>query len=229
MKVVLLPGLDGTGDLFYPFVETTPNGWSTQVVQYPRDEVLNYSACTDIGRGLLPANEEFLLLGESFSGPVALELAAESPPGLRGVIICNSFARRPWSSGFRLLPWSAVFAFPIPRIVLRRLLGAGHGGSQLEERFRSTVGTVEPGVLAGRLRDVLTVDSTPALTSVRVPMLYLRGSRDPAVRRQSLSYIQATRPEVEVVELPVSHLLLQIAPIEAWRAVVTFASERCAA
>ena len=31
---------------------------------------------------------DFVVVGESFSGPLALLLAARSPPGLRGVVLC---------------------------------------------------------------------------------------------------------------------------------------------
>ena len=41
--IVLLPGLDGTGRMFGPFVERCPRGWDTQIVSYPRDPHLGYA------------------------------------------------------------------------------------------------------------------------------------------------------------------------------------------
>jgi hypothetical protein len=35
MKIVLLPGLDGTGILFKPFIEALPNGIDVLVISYP--------------------------------------------------------------------------------------------------------------------------------------------------------------------------------------------------
>lgn len=40
-KLILLPGLDGTGDLFRPFVEALA-ACPTQVVTYPVDRVLRF-------------------------------------------------------------------------------------------------------------------------------------------------------------------------------------------
>lgn len=43
----------------------------------------------------LPSREPYLLLGESFSGPIALSIAARRPALLRGVVLCCSFACNP--------------------------------------------------------------------------------------------------------------------------------------
>ena len=226
MKIVLLPGLDGTGDLFDGFVSRKPDHWSAQVVRYPRNQILDYDDCCEIARGLLPTDERFILLGESFSGPIAIILASRGPANLAGLVLCSTFARRPWWSGFGTLPWTRIFSRPIPSIVMRRM-GAGRDQPSLRALLRSTVSSVEPRVLAGRLREVLSVDVTEALTAVRVPMLYLRGAFDTTVRRRCLRYILYKRPDVVVAELPVSHLLLQLAPAQAWAAIDSFMAERC--
>ncbi|UUZ51553.1 alpha/beta hydrolase [Massilia sp. B-10] len=46
-------------------------------------------------RSRLPPAEPYFLLGESFSGPVAIALAAERPPMLLGLILSCTFARNP--------------------------------------------------------------------------------------------------------------------------------------
>lgn len=60
-SIILLPGLDGTGVLFKP------------LVGFVLDR--------------LP-DSEFVLLGESFSGPIALRVAARKPAG-----VCGSLRR----------------------------------------------------------------------------------------------------------------------------------------
>ncbi len=221
LKIVLLPGLDGTGNLFDPLVAVTPTEWETQVVRYPRDEVLDYPAYGGFVRGLLPSREDYLLLGESFSGPIAISLAAEHPPNLRGLVLCNTFAKNPWWKGFSWLPWASIFSRPIPYLVQRRL-GAKRENLRLRKLLRSSVGSVHPHVLARRLRAVLSVDVTEELIAYRGPMLYLRSSLDTTVRERSLAYIRGQRPELEVAEFPVRHLLLQLLPDEAWAALNDF-------
>jgi pimeloyl-ACP methyl ester carboxylesterase len=225
MKIVLLPGLDGTGDLFEEFVARTPAGWTTQVVRYPRDQVLDYDSLVGFVRDRLPADDELILLGESFSGPVAITLAATELPALRGLVLCNTFAYRPWWFGFRFVPWSLMFSFPLPRIVARHL-GAHSANSPLEDRLRFAVRSVRPRVLARRLREVLTVDVTDALSSVQVPVLYLRGTQDALVGRGCLDRVRSLRPDLHFAELAAPHLLLQIRPTEAWEAISSFAAMR---
>ena len=81
-KLVLLPGLDGTGKLFAEFLEALDLGSSAQVVPYPPDIPLGYDELETLVRAALPAHGPFIILGESFSGPLAIRIAARPPPAL---------------------------------------------------------------------------------------------------------------------------------------------------
>ena len=98
MKLLLLPGLDGTGVLFRPLLKSLPDWLEPVVIPYPTQQVLGYDDLLSTIRQALPLDEPFLLLGESFGGPLALRLAASKPPGLKGVILCGSFVTCPYSS-----------------------------------------------------------------------------------------------------------------------------------
>ena len=91
MKLVLIPGLDGTGDLFAPFVAALGEV-DTQVISYPPDRAMDYAEHEAHVRSLLPREGEYVLLAESFSGPVGIAIAASNPAGLRGLILCCSAA-----------------------------------------------------------------------------------------------------------------------------------------
>jgi pimeloyl-ACP methyl ester carboxylesterase len=84
MKLVLIPGLDGTGDLFAPFVAALA-GVDTQVISYPPDRSMNYAEHEAHVRERLPEHGEYMLLAESFSGPVGIAIAASAPAGLKGL------------------------------------------------------------------------------------------------------------------------------------------------
>src|SRR5689334_8209434 len=92
--LVLLPGLDGTGELFAAFVAAL-RGHDVQIVDYPRDRAMSYAALEEFVREKLPGEVDYFLLAESFSGPIAISVAASSPPHLRGLILCGSFAANP--------------------------------------------------------------------------------------------------------------------------------------
>src|SRR5262245_5039352 len=91
-KLILMPGMDGTGELFAPFLDALGDSIESCVLQYPTHEPLRYSELLPRVRAELPHSGSFVLLGESFSGPLALMLAAEQPAGLCGVVLCASFA-----------------------------------------------------------------------------------------------------------------------------------------
>ena len=93
MKVVLLPGLDGTGRLFAPLLRALP-GLEPIVVSYPCREVLDVQGLLHVIEGALPT-EPYILVAESFSGPLAVRVAARRPLGLRGLVLVASFVRSP--------------------------------------------------------------------------------------------------------------------------------------
>src|SRR5207249_6130409 len=77
--IILLPGMDGSGSLFEDFIASLPPDVEAMVVKYPPDRALDYAELEALARAALPIQGSFLLVGESFSGPVAVALAASSP------------------------------------------------------------------------------------------------------------------------------------------------------
>src|SRR5688500_11525020 len=94
IALVLLPGLDGTGFLFESFVAAIGKSAEVIVVSYPPDNELDYISLEQLVRSRLP-DRPSVLLAESFSGPIAISIAASPPSGLRGLILSCSFARNP--------------------------------------------------------------------------------------------------------------------------------------
>ena len=93
--IVLLPGMDGTGLLFGPLAEAIGGGLQTVTVSYPPDIPLSYRELLPLVRSALPREAPYLLIGESFSGPLALMLAAEGPPNLKALLLVSTFIRNP--------------------------------------------------------------------------------------------------------------------------------------
>ena len=100
-KLILLPGMDGTGELFGPFLNALRNRFNAQVIRYPTDLALGYQELSTFVRNALPVDEPYVFLAESFSGPIAIAIAAEAPPSSRGSILCCTFARNPHTSWLR--------------------------------------------------------------------------------------------------------------------------------
>ena len=77
-------------------------------------------------------------------------------------------------------------------------------------------------VLRARLRAVTSIDATPALAAVTVPILCLHASHDRLVPTSSTAEIAAFHPHCQVVELDGPHFLLQANPEGAAKAFTAF-------
>src|SRR4051812_12633896 len=95
ITLVLLPGMDGTGLMFAPFIAALGPDVDCRVVAYPTDRALDYAEHEAIARAALPGDAPYVILGESFSGPIAIRIAASAPANLMGLVLCCSFARSP--------------------------------------------------------------------------------------------------------------------------------------
>jgi pimeloyl-ACP methyl ester carboxylesterase len=93
--LVLLPGLDGTGKLFQPFIRELPADWRVIVASYPADARSGYAQLASLTLTMLPPEGRAVLLGESFSGPIAIQLASALGPRVQALVLCCTFARNP--------------------------------------------------------------------------------------------------------------------------------------
>lgn len=226
INLVLLPGMDGTGILFEPLLAVLPSTVHPSVVRYPPDEPLDYAELLPRVLAALPRQGEFVLLGESFSGPLALMAAATAPPGLRATILCASFLRIPIRAPrlLRLLATPGLLrAMPLWAQV-QAMLG-GHATPHLRDLLARALAEVTPAVLAARARAILDVDASAELQACAGPLLYLRAMQDRMVPERCSKLIVEQKPDARVVALPGPHLLLQARPTEAWEAIESFLGE----
>jgi pimeloyl-ACP methyl ester carboxylesterase len=223
---VLLPGLDGTGRLFAPLLAALPESVAGLVVSYPVDEPLGYDELLAIVRDALPKRGPYLLVAESFSGPIAVRLAAERPPGLAGLVLAASFVRSPIGSWgpLNVLIGAASRVRP-PRWAIRRYLVGRDASDELTSLASAAIASVDRRVTARRVREVLRIDVTAELASTSIPILYLVGEDDRLVGRRALRRLQGLRPELQVVSLEAPHLVLQRRPDQAAEALVEFVEE----
>lgn len=226
MTLVLLPGMDGTGHLFAPFVAALPTEFSVKVVTYPVGEPLGYAELESIARAALPAEGPYIIVGESFSGPIAISIAGSEPSGLKGLVLCCSFARnpRPAFSGLRSLAGFLPLSLA-PVAVLGRLLLGRFSTKALRLALRGALAQVSASALRARLIAVLAVDVSAKLSIVRVPILYLRASCDRVVPAGASEFMERINSRTRVVELEAPHFLLQAAPAKAAEVVAAFARE----
>lgn len=221
--LVLLPGMDGTGDLFEPFVSALNHACDIVVVTYPGDIPLDYGELQAIAKKSLPTDRPFVLLGESFSGPIALALTALRLPQQVGLVLCCTFASNPrplfnrLSFLVNLLPIGAVPASWFSPLLLGRFSTCAS-----RTALSGAINQVSPSVMRERLRSVLKVDVSAQLAQINVPGIYLRATDDRVVPKAASARISQLNPQVQVIDVKAPHCLLQAAPDEAARRVIEF-------
>lgn len=215
--------MDGTGELFAPLIAALGGALHVATVRYPARQALDYDSLAALALRDLP-DEDFILLGESFSGPIAVALAAARPRGLRGLVLCSSFVRNPRPA---LAPLGALArCLPVkaaPAWLRHHYLLGRHATPPLRAALAAALTQVDGAVLRARLRAVLEVDVSDALRAVAAPVLYLQGAEDRLVPPSAAGVIAALQPATRIAVLAAPHCLLQAAPRAAAEVLTTFA------
>jgi pimeloyl-[acyl-carrier protein] methyl ester esterase len=209
-SLILLPGLDGTGTLFGPLIRELPASIETRVVAYPRDHCLSYAELGGVVRAALPTDRPFVLLGESFSGPLAIRMAAAHAPGLAGTILSCSFVRNPypftgWAAGLVRSISPNVF----PATWRTALVLGFEADGPIRTMVDQAVASVSSDVLAHRAASVLELDDTALLSRVTTPVLYLRASQDSLIPPGAGEWIRERVAPCTVIDIDGPHMLLQ--------------------
>jgi pimeloyl-ACP methyl ester carboxylesterase len=226
MHIVLLPGLDGTGLLFSRFVSALGPNFESTVVRYPDNQALNYAEHESIARLSLPRDRPYIILGESFSGPIAISIAASMPPGLVGLILCCSFARNPLPIYARLKPILGLVPFNlIPKGFQSPFVFGRFSSPSLRSEHREAIFHVSNDALRARINAIFEVDVSAELQQITLPVLYLRASEDHVIPSAASEHIRRIAPRVRMVELKAPHLLLQAVPSTAAAIVAEFSRD----
>ena len=226
LALVLLPGMDGTGELFTHFVRAIGSEFPVRIVSYPATEPLGYAKLEALVRDQLPPEGSFILLGESFSGPIAISLAAACATRIKGLILCCSFVRNPRSilSGMQAF----IGALPVsivPISVLNQFLLGSFSTPSLRPALAGAVAKIASSVIRSRLKAVISVDVSKELSALKIPVLYLRASHDRVVPRTASELALRFCPQMRIADVNGPHLLLQAAPFEAAEIVRAFVNE----
>ncbi len=194
--LILVPGLDGTGLLFYRQVPPLERRFHVATHRL-RDSAVRLDELIDDLHArvetMAPAGEPVTLVGESFGGALSLSYALAHPERVRRLVIINSF---PWFGpqarlwlGYHLLratPWGMM---RLVRQLTAWRLHSPHTGRDEIHRFHELMrATTREGYLS-RLRMLRQYDVRAQLPDIAVPVLYLAGDLDhlvPSVQQATL-------------------------------------------
>lgn len=223
--VVFLPGLDGTGISYEPLSPFVADDADVTVVRYPTDRPLSFQETVECAAAQVEKADSALVVAESFSGPIAVELIASGKLEAKCLVLCATFARspRPALLGIGLkLPLAAIMGLPIPEILLRPVMGGAEFSPAMLPLWRRVRETVSPNVLAHRLSIVNRVDVRGRLSALNMPCCYLQATGDMLVPSTAAADFTAAVPDIEIKRLQGPHFLLQARPKESMIAIEEF-------
>ena len=227
-RLVLLPGLDGTGQLFASFLAALPNTFAGTTVAYPTNEFLSYADLLPFVRLAVPEDEPFVLLAESFSAPIAVEYAASNPRNLAGLVIVAGFVHQPiggWSLAAKVIANAWFFKLGVPRWVLEQVLIGRDAPAALVEKFHQALWSVSPAVLSGRVHEAVNCDVRLQLARIRTPLKYVQAAHDHLLSNSCVTEIKRIRPDISLALVDGPHLLLQREPQNVADVVSAFVRE----
>jgi pimeloyl-ACP methyl ester carboxylesterase len=225
-ELVLLPGMDGTGVFFEPLIKSLDGKVKTRSVSYPLDQSLGYNELLPYVTSCFPKEKPFIILGESFSGPLAVMAASERPANLKAIILVATFVKSPmpqWVSRLKRFLRGPLLDMR-PRWLLINL-GLGRDcPPETRKWIHEKLPRLKREILATRIEAMLDVNVREALKKTNVPVLYIAASRDWVVPRKCLDAVWICRPDVEIKVLDGPHPILQCRPEDSAAAIIEFCS-----
>lgn len=223
MKIVILPGLNGTGALVSEVEALLSLHHSVISMQYPTD-LHRYDDINAWILNKLPVGD-FIMVAESFSGPLAIMIAKNEPVGLKGIVFVATFARAP-----RKLPIFLTYILEVMPIKSRLLTGIAQpflmgrwSTKSFTKKFRKALKPIPTSTIARRLREVLKVNVTEKLDELNLPMIYLSPTDDRLVPTKMSQDFGTVATNVIILDGP--HFLLQAEHKASAKQIAKFAAE----
>lgn len=183
--LVLVPGMDGTGRLFYRQVPLLARRYHVATYRL-RDDAASMDVLVadlaDVIRSITGGLRPAIVVGESFGGAVTLSLALTRPDLVAALVVVNSFPRflpqlrlHLAMLALRTLPWQTMPL--VRRLTAFRMHSKYTHRAEIRRFMELTAETTRAGYL-GRLRILTQYDVRDRLSEIRAPTLFLASERD---------------------------------------------------
>lgn len=210
--VVLVPGMDGTGQLFHRQVPLLSRSYRVATYALRNDAPSMDVLVGDLARTIDevdPLDGRAIVIGESFGGALALSLALAAPERVRALVVLNSFPH--FTPQFRLLlaywglsavPWGVMGL--VRRLTAFRMHSRHTHDEDIQRFMELTAGASRAGYL-NRLGLLRQYDVRHRLHEIRVPTLFLAAAEDHLVPSVTEARFMAARVPGAVVRVLAGH------------------------
>lgn len=208
--LVLVPGIDGTGKLFYRQIPSLERRFAVTTTVL-RDDARSMDDLVadlhDTVERAAGSRGRVSILGESFGGALTLSYALAHPERVERMVILNSFAHfgsQAWLwLGYHLLratPWRVMPL--VRRLNARRMHSPQTDRDEIRRFYELMRSATREGYLS-RLRILRDYDVRHQLPSISAPVLFLAADRDtliPSVQQARLMSGLAPSATMRVLE-----------------------------
>jgi len=211
--VVLLPGLDGTGDLFFPIRPYLDKQFDVHIIKYSSESTL--AQCVDSAEEQIPADVPVSLIAESFSGPVALALLARNMFNYRASVLSATFVKTP-------LPWLTKIAKHLPNslisnsIINRKVMDFFASDDKTSNKVKSMsyklLDIVSPADFKARINIINKTDVSNQLDVIDIPLLYIQAINDRVVPARIGLEMRDANKNITLTHVDGPHMILQSRP-----------------
>ena len=210
--VVLVPGMNGTGELFYRQVPRLERSYRVATYSLREDaESLDLLAAdlAHVVDVVAPIERRAIIVGESFGGAVALTFALSYPERVGALVILNSFPHfapqirlRLAIAGLAVLPWGAM---PLVRHLTAFRLHSPHTHrAEVKQFIELTAHATRDGYI-NRLKLLRRFDVRDRLHDIRQPALFLASEHDHLVPAVAQARYMANRVPSSVMRILKGH------------------------
>jgi pimeloyl-ACP methyl ester carboxylesterase len=210
--VVLVPGMDGTGLLFYRQVPLIARSY--RVASYAlRDTATTMAELVSDLRAIVEAvagdGGRAIVVGESFGGALAMSFALEHADRIQGLVVLNSFPHfhpqfrlHAAIAGLHAIPWGAMGL--VRRLTAFRMHSRHTHRQEIERFMQMTARATRRGYL-NRLRILTRYDIRERLSNLEPPTLFLAAEQDHLVPAVAQARYMADRVPDSVVRVLAGH------------------------
>lgn len=210
--VVLVPGMDGTGLLFYRQIPSIARAY--RVTSYElRDAATTMDELVadleQIVDAVAGPDRRAIVIGESFGGALAMSFALAKPDRVHRLIVLNSFPHfgprirlHAAIAGLHAIPWGAMTL--VRRLTAFRLHSRHTHRSEIDRFMQLTARASRRGYV-NRLRILTRYDIRDRLSELQSPTLFLAAELDHLVPAVAQARFMAERVPGSVVRILAGH------------------------
>lgn len=214
MKLFLLPAFDGTGKMFAALSAALGDAFTIIPLSYPETGPQNYDHLTEEIHQQLPKDGDYMILGESFAGPIIYRLACNAPYNCKAAIFVATYLSNPqplFLKVLSLLP-ASVLSWFVSNARVVKWLALGRGAKTVIARtIAENFGSVNPEAIKQRLLAIGKLKNNPEHI-LKIPCLYIRANQDKLVLKNKLPDFERLCRTLTIVHAEGGHFILQENP-----------------